>query len=78
MCHSVANIEHHHFKFAEHRCPGDVHVHFYGADAFSFGEDVALQDKDVVEIASGGFGRALRNTIRFEAGDAELITVDPV
>src|SRR5512144_1955600 len=34
MCHSLANIEHHHFKFDAHRRPGDVHVHFYGADAF--------------------------------------------
>ena len=30
---------------------GDVHVHFFGAGAFSFGE-IALQDGDVMEIAS--------------------------
>ena len=38
MAHSLANLEHHHFKFAGHRQPGSVHVHFYGADALSFGE----------------------------------------
>jgi len=31
MAHSLANLEHHHFKFAGHRQPGSVHVHFYGA-----------------------------------------------
>ena len=37
MCHSLENMEHHHFKFENHRRPGDLHVHYFGADAFSFG-----------------------------------------
>jgi hypothetical protein len=37
MCHSLANMEHHHFKFAGHRQPGSVHVHYFGADALSCG-----------------------------------------
>jgi hypothetical protein len=36
MSHSLTNLEHHHFKYAAHRRPGDVHIHFLGADAFSF------------------------------------------
>ena len=36
MCHSLANLEHHHFKYGQHRRPGDVHIHFFGADHFSF------------------------------------------
>jgi hypothetical protein len=68
MCHSLANIEHHHFKFAGHRQPGSVHVHFYGADALSCGDGVVLRDGDVAEVRFDGFGRALRNTIREEAG----------
>ena len=28
--HSIANLEHHHFKYALFRRPGDVHVHFFG------------------------------------------------
>src|SRR5664279_2207188 len=48
MCHSLANLEHHHFKFDQHRCPGDLHVHFYGASAFSFGAGVALRAGDWV------------------------------
>jgi hypothetical protein len=64
MSHSVANLEHHHFKFEQHRRPGDLHIHFFGADAFSFGEGVRLEDGDVMEVQFQGFGRALRNPLR--------------
>ena len=63
-CHSLANMEHHHFKYASHRRPGDLHIHFYGADAFSFGAGVALEDGDVMVVAWEGFGRPLRNPLR--------------
>ena len=63
MCHSLANLEHHHFKFAGHRQPGQVHVHFYGADVLSFGAGIVLEDGDVAEVRFEGFGRALRNPI---------------
>jgi hypothetical protein len=64
MCHSLANLEHHHFKHEWHRRPGDVHVHFYGADALSFGDGVVLRDGDVMVVQFDGFGRALRNPLR--------------
>jgi len=64
MCHSLRNIEHHHFKFDAHRRPGDVHVHYFGACALSFGDGVHLVDGDVMEISFQGFGRALRNPVR--------------
>jgi hypothetical protein len=70
MCHSLANLEHHHFKFEGHRQPGDVHVHFFGAHSLSFGEGIALQDGDWMEVRYEGFGRALRNPVRIEAKDA--------
>ena len=63
MCHSLANIEHHHFKFEWHRRPGDVHIHFYGADAFSFGAGVTLQAGDVMKVQWEGFGRPLCNPL---------------
>ncbi len=65
MSHSVANLEHHHFKYEAHRRPGDVHIHFFGADAFSFGEDIILEENDVMEISFPSFGRALRNPLVF-------------
>ena len=63
MCHSLANLEHHHFKFAAHRQPGTVHIHFMGADCLSYGDGVRLESGDVTEIQFDNFGRALRNTI---------------
>jgi hypothetical protein len=63
MCHSLMNVEHHHFKYAQHRIPGDLHVHFFGADAFSFGDNVELAPGDVMHIAFDGFGRPLRNPV---------------
>lgn len=78
MCHSLANMEHHHFKFEDHRRPGDVHIHFFGAAALSFGEGVQLQDGDVMMVAFEGFGRALRNPIHIEPREQKLIEVRPI
>jgi hypothetical protein len=75
MCHSLQNLEHHHFKFEQHRQPGDVHVHFLGADCLSFGEGLRLADGDVVEITFQGFGRALRNRVHVDRAANELISV---
>src|SRR6185437_14049562 len=73
MCHSLANIEHHHFKFPGHRQAGAVHVDFFGADALSFGEGISLQDGDVMEVSFRGFGRALRNQIHEETCSQKMI-----
>jgi hypothetical protein len=70
MCHSLANLEHHHFKFECNRQPGDVHVHFFGAHSLSFGDNFVLRDGDMMEVHYDGFGRALRNPIRIETKDA--------
>lgn len=64
MCHSLANIEHHHFKFETHRRPGDIHVHYYGAHSLSFGDGVELSSGDVMCVQFDGFGRPLRNPLR--------------
>lgn len=63
MCHSVANLEHHHFRYPGFRHPGDVHVHFLGAATGSFTQQVRAQPGDMFEIAAGGFGRPLRNVL---------------
>jgi hypothetical protein len=70
MCHSLANLEHHHFKFEGHRQPGDVHVHFFGAHSLSFGDGIVLRDGDWMQVQYEGFGRALRNPIHIETKDA--------
>jgi hypothetical protein len=75
MCHSLSNIEHHHFKFAGHRRPGDLHVHFFGADAFSFGAGIQLADGDVMKISFEGFGRPLCNTVKIDSTSNNLVSV---
>jgi hypothetical protein len=75
MSHSLANLEHHHFKFAEHRRPGDLHIHFLGADAFSFGEGIRLQDGDIMQIRFEDFGRPLRNPLRRLTQEKTLVQV---
>ncbi len=75
MCHSLANIEHHHFKFEFHRRPGDLHIHFFGADAFSFGDGVQLQDGDIMQVRFEGFGRALRNPLSRVTSSGKTVVV---
>ena len=75
MCHNLQNIEHHHFKFVEHRRPGDVHVHFFGADCLSFGEGVRLSDGDLMQIHFEGFGRPLQNSVSLTNARSELVKV---
>ncbi len=76
MSHSLANIEHHHFKHASHLRPGDLHVHFFGAGAFSFGDGVTLEDGDVMSVSFQGFGRPLRNPIRIDRGPQATVKVE--
>ena len=78
MCHSLANIEHHHFKFDAHRRPGDLHVHFFGAHSLSFADGVQLCDGDVMEIQFDGFGRALRNPLSMARPDSTPIVAPPL
>jgi hypothetical protein len=78
MCHSLQNIEHHHFKFEAHRRPGDVHIHFLGADCLSFGENIRLADADVMQIKFEGFGRPLRNPVRADGSALAVVDVIPM
>lgn len=78
MSHTVANLEHHHFKYSAHRRPGDAHIYFFGADAFSFGDKVRMQDGDTMEIELAGFGRALRNPIKIARSKSTLVQAKPI
>jgi hypothetical protein len=66
MSHSLANLEHHHFKFDGHRTPGHVHVHFFGAHSLSFGDGFELEGGDWMQVLYEGYGRALRNPLHIE------------
>jgi len=74
MSHSLANLEHHHFKYPEHRVPGDVHVHYFGTATLSFADGVSAEPGDVFEIEAPGFGRPLRNPLaRSEEGAGPVL-----
>ncbi|HZQ95374.1 MAG TPA: AraD1 family protein [Candidatus Sulfotelmatobacter sp.] len=75
MCHSLRNLEHHHFKFEAHRRPGDVHVHFFGTDCLSFGAGIKLEDGDSIQVSFEGFGRPLRNPVHVAKPEAIPIEV---
>lgn len=75
MSHTLANLEHHHFKHETHRRPGDVHVHFLGADHFSFRDRVRLEDGDVMVVGFEGLGRPLKNPVRIDRLEPEAVTV---
>ncbi len=68
MSHTIANLEHHHFKYPQHRRPGDLHVHYFGAATLSFTDGIRTQEHDVFEIESPVFGRPLRNPLVIKGG----------
>ena len=78
MCHSLANCEDHHFKYAQHRVPGDVHLHFFGTSKLSFrSRDWQYADGDLVRVAAEGFSQPLVNRVRRPRPSATPTTVRP-
>jgi hypothetical protein len=75
MCHSLQNLEHHHFKFEAHRRPGDLHVHYFGADFLSFGDGIQIAEGEIMQVSFEGFGRPLRNPLSAAQAAAKLISV---
>ena len=68
MSHSFANLEYHHFKYRQHRVPGDVHLHFFGTATLSFVDNIKVQPGDEFEIDLPALGRAARQPARRRAG----------
>ena len=65
MSHTLANCEDHHFKYSQHRQPGDIHLHFFGTSKLSFGErDWKYETGDEIEIHAPDLGASLVNTIQ--------------
>ena len=64
MSHSLANLEHHHFKYKLFRRPGDVHCHFLGTATASFSKGIEPEDGDIFEMEANGFGAPLRNELK--------------
>ncbi|MBC7235912.1 MAG: sugar transporter [Chloroflexi bacterium] len=64
MSHSLANLEDHHFKHAQFRVAGDVHLYFFGTMKLSFGSRGPFEEGDVIEIDFPRMGRPLVNRVR--------------
>jgi hypothetical protein len=55
-----------------------VHVHFFGADAFSSGDGIKLTDGDLMQIRFEGFGRPLRNPVVVDRSPQKQFTANPL
>ncbi len=73
MSHTLANLEHHHFKYDFFRRPGDVHVHYFGTATLSFADGIRAQPGDVFEIEAEPFGKPLRNPLGEKRDDRPVL-----
>lgn len=72
MSHSLANLEYHHFKYAAHRRPGDVHLHFFGTATLSFADGIKPLPGDVFEVDLPDLGAPLTNPLAIVPGGFDL------
>jgi hypothetical protein len=77
MCHTVANLEHHHFKYSQFRRPGDLHIHFFGTSTLSFADGIKAVENDAFEISAPAFGRPLLNPLHFGLDEGH-VAVTPI
>ena len=73
MSHTIANLEHHHFKYALFRQPGDVHVHMFGTATLIFADGITTQAGDVFEISESQFGLPLTNSVAWDKAETVKI-----
>ena len=69
MSHTIANLEHHHFKYRLFRQPGDIHVHMFGTATLSFADGIRTEPGDVFEIAEQQFGLPLTNSVAWDKAE---------
>jgi hypothetical protein len=75
MCHSLENLEYHHFKYENHRIPGDIHVHYFGTVGFSFGAGIVLKAGDEMKISWEKMGRPLINKLEIDNSEAKMFNI---
>lgn len=78
MSHTIANLEHHHFKYGIFCQPGDLHVHFFGTATLSYADGIQTQAGDVFEITAPEFGQPLRNALTFAPKAVGATRVHPL
>ncbi len=75
MSHTLANLEHHHFKYPLFRQPGDVHVHMFGTATLSFADGIRPETGDIFEIEAAEFGLPLKNPLARAPSDTGAMAV---
>ena len=78
MTYTIANIEHHHFKYTGFRRPGDVHCHFFGTATLSFAAGIIAKAGDLFEISAPQFGQPLCNSLVKAGYKDKLVAVKTV
>jgi hypothetical protein len=78
MSHTLANLEHHHFKYPIFCQPGDLHVHYFGTATLSFADGIKTEPGDTFEIEVADFGQSLRNTLTFAPKTVGATKVHPL
>lgn len=73
MSHSIANLEHYHFRYPMHRRPGDLHAYFFGAAVMSYAFGVKTAPGDEYEIEAPAFGKSLRNRMELVADEGQVL-----
>lgn len=78
MCHSLENLEYHHFKYSQFMRPGAVHIHYFGAVTLSFADGIRAEEGDEFEIHVPEFGAPLVNgmqrvTPRYQIGQLRVL-----
>ena len=74
MSHSIANLEHFHFRYPMHRRAGDLHAYFFGAAVMSYASGIKTASGDEYEIQAQTFGKPLRNRME-SVPDEGLVAV---
>ena len=77
MSHSIANLEHFHFRYRMFRRPGDLHAYFFGAAVMSYASKIKTEVGDVFEIDVPVFGQPLRNRMELQP-DEGFVAVTPL
>jgi hypothetical protein len=63
MSHWIAGLEYHHFKYAQFRRPGDVHLHFFGTSTLSFSAGIRVEEGETFRIEMPDLGPPLVNRL---------------
>lgn len=75
ISHSIANLEHHHFKYDLFRQSDDLHIHFFGTATLSFADGISTKEGDIFEIEAPQLGFELRNPLVI---DGQVSSTHPV